>query len=97
MFNPLAGLINVLVGLLELLLSLRVFFKFFGVGGSSSFIVWLNNFTQPLVNPFLGILPSFSIGNFLIETPAIIALVVIGLIGYFIMALLSGHPSHHDY
>jgi uncharacterized protein YggT (Ycf19 family) len=97
MFYPLASLVNVIVGILELLLGLRFFFKFFGIGTASTFVNWLYSFTQPIVNPFIGILPSFSFGGFLIETATILAMVVIGLVGYFLTSFFSPSTHSHTY
>ena len=93
MFNPAASLINAMLGIIAFLLSLRFVFNFFNIGRESTFVNWLDSFTQPLIKPFIGILPSFNWGSFLIETPTIIALIVIGLIGYFIASLLSSLDS----
>lgn len=96
MFNPVGSLINFIVGIIGFFLSLRFLGKFFGVLPTSTFVAWVYNFTQPLITPFIGILPSFSLLGFQIETPTVIALVIVGLIGYFLGSLFFS-PQRSGY
>lgn len=96
MINPIGAVINFIVGVVDVLLTLRLLAKFFGIPPSSSFIAWLYNFTQPLISPFVGIFPSFSLANFLIESPTIVALLIVGIIGYLLGSVFF-FPRRYDY
>ena len=61
MFRIIRTLINIVVGIIELLLSIRLIFKFLVVNADTPFVVWIYGITARLVAPFAKILRT---GNF---------------------------------
>lgn len=82
-------MVNIVVGVIEFLLSLRFIFKFFVVNPSTPFVAWLYGSTASLVAPFARILPNLNIGGFVVDFTTLVALVVYTLVGYAIMEILS--------
>lgn len=84
------SLVNIVIGLIEILLSLRILFKFLGASTDATFVRWLYANTEPLLAPFIGIFPTPIInGQFVIEFTSIVALVVYALMGYILIELLD--------
>lgn len=88
-------LVNIVVSIIELLLSLRFVFKFFGANPSTPFVAWLYDATLPLVNPFARILPDLRLGGFVVDFATLIALIVYVLIGYLILQIFSYAGSRY--
>ncbi len=94
----LISITDLVIGLIEFLIGLRVILKIFGASQSASFVSWVNETTQPLVQPFAGIFPSPRLeGLFVIEFSALFALVVYALIGYLIASVLVTLPMVDRY
>ena len=89
MTNIIRTLVNIVVGVIEFLLSLRFIFKFFVVNSSTPFVAWLYGATSPLVAPFARILPNLNIGGFVVDFTTLVALIVYVLIGYIILEVLA--------
>jgi len=89
MFGIVRTLVNIVVGIIEFLLSLRFVFKFFVVNVGTPFVAWLYGVTAPLVSPFAKILPDFKLGGFVVDFATLIALIVYVLIGYLILQIFS--------
>ena len=89
MFRIIGTLVNIIVGVIEFLLSLRFVFKFFVVNASAPFVAWLYGATASLVAPFARILPDFKAGNFVVDVTTLVALIVYVLIGYLILQIFS--------
>jgi uncharacterized protein YggT (Ycf19 family) len=74
-------LFNLIFGLILLLLGLRIILLLFGANTSSGFVSFIYNASQPFVAPFRGIFPSQYLGSgFFIDTAAILAFIVYGLV-----------------
>lgn len=89
MFGIVRTLVNIVVAVIEFLLSLRFVFKFFTVNPSTPFVAWLYDATVPLVSPFARILPDLKLGEFVVDFATLIALIVYVLIGYLILRIFS--------
>ncbi|MFA6973843.1 MAG: YggT family protein [Parcubacteria group bacterium] len=89
MFGIVRTLVNIIVAVIEFLLSLRFAFKFFAVNPSTPFVAWLYGATAPLVNPFARILPDLRLGEFVVDFATLIALIVYVLIGYLILRIFA--------
>jgi len=89
MFGIIRTLVNIVIGIIELLLSLRFIFKFFTVNPGTPFVAWLYGATASLVNPFAKILPDYKLGGFMIDFTTLVALIVYILIGYLILRIFS--------
>lgn len=82
-------LVGAVVTIVELLLSLRLIFKFLAVNTHTPFVAWVYDSTSVLVKPFVGILPNLNLGNFVIDFATLIALVVYVLAGYLVLQMFS--------
>ena len=94
MFGIIRTLLNIIIGVIEILLSLRFIFKFFVVNAGTPFVVWIYGVTERLVSPFAKILPDFKLGGFVVDFATLTALIVYVLIGYFILKIFSYGGPH---
>jgi uncharacterized protein YggT (Ycf19 family) len=87
MIRVLRTLINLVVGIIELLLIFRLIFKFLVVNTGTPFVAWIYNVTAPLVAPFAKILPDWKISDFVVDFATIAAIVVFGVAGSLLLML----------
>jgi uncharacterized protein YggT (Ycf19 family) len=81
-------LINIVLAVIEFLLSLRFIFLFFGASAASSFVGWIYGASVSLVIPFSGIIPNLKLGSFLVDSSTLMALIVYTVIGKIVVNLL---------
>jgi uncharacterized protein YggT (Ycf19 family) len=80
------GLTNFLSGVIELLIGLRIFLKFFGANQAAPFVSWIYETTDPLLSPFQGMFPSPEIASgFQLEISALFALLVYAFLAYLVI------------
>lgn len=97
MYGIVRTLVNVVVGVIELLLLLRFAFKFFVVNAGTPFVAWLYGVTAPLVAPFSRILPDWKLGGLVVDFATLVALIVYVLFGYLILQAFSYvSPKYRD-
>jgi hypothetical protein len=89
MFRTLRAFINIVVGVVELLLTFRFIFEFLVVNTGTPFVAWLYGVTAPLVAPFSKILPNWKVSGFVVDFAVVAALIVYALAGYFLLMLFS--------
>lgn len=89
MFGIVRTLVNIVVGVIEFLLSLRFVFKFFVVNVGTPFVAWVYGVTAGLVSPFARIVPDLKLGGFVVDFATLVALIVYILIGYLILEIFS--------
>ena len=87
MITILRTLINVVVGIIELLLVFRLIFEFLVVNTGTPFVAWLYKLTAPLVAPFAKILPNWKISGFVVDFATVAALIVFALAGSLLLML----------
>ena len=87
MIRALRTLINIVVGIVELLLIFRLIFKFLVVNTGTPFVSWLYGVTAPLVAPFAKILPNWKISGYVVDFATVAALIVFALAGALLMML----------
>ena len=87
MFRILRAFINIVVGIIELLLTFRLIFKFLVVNTGTPFVAWLYNVTAPLVAPFSKILPNWKFSGFVVDFATVAALIVYSLAGCLLLML----------
>ena len=87
MIRILRSVINIVVGIIELLLAFRLIFEFFVVNTSTPFVDWLYGVTAPLVAPFAKILPNWKVSGYVVDFATIAALIVFALAGALLMML----------
>jgi uncharacterized protein YggT (Ycf19 family) len=88
MFRILRAFINIVVGIIELLLTFRLIFEFLVVNTGTPFVAWLYGVTAPLVAPFSNILPNWKFSGFVIDFATVAALIVFGLAGTLLLMLI---------
>lgn len=84
MFRIIGVLINIVLGIVEILLVLRLIFEALAAR-LAPLVVWLYGVTAPLVAPFVGIFPNWRFGSSVIDAAALVALIVYALVGYFLL------------
>ena len=82
-------LINLVLGIIELLLTFRLIFKFLTVNSDTPFVAWLYGVTAPLVAPFANILPNWEFSGFVVDFATVAALIVIALAGGLLLMIFS--------
>jgi uncharacterized protein YggT (Ycf19 family) len=85
MFRILRTFINIVVGIIELLLTFRLIFEFLVVNTGTPFVAWLYGVTAPLVAPFSKILPNWKFSGFVVDFATVAALVVFALAGSLLL------------
>ncbi len=96
MFRIIRAFINIVMGVIELLLSVRLIFKFLVVNASTPFVAWLYRVTARLVAPFAKILPDYKFSGFVVDFATLAALIVYALIGYFILSIFPYSRNRAD-
>jgi uncharacterized protein YggT (Ycf19 family) len=87
MFRILRAFINIVVGIIELLLTFRLIFEFLVVNTGTPFVVWLYGVTAPLVAPFAKILPNWKFSGFVVDFATVAAIIVFALAGSLLLML----------
>lgn len=89
----LVALVNLFLALVAALLLLRIVLRLFSANPDASFVGWIYRTSGELMAPFRGIFPSPVLGEgYVLDLPAIFALIVYILIGYLILALMGLMP-----
>lgn len=93
--NLLSKIFDVILTLIEFMLSIRFVLIMFKVSSSSRFVSWIYETSAPLVHPFSGILEQFKLWGFVIDFSTLFALIVYGMLGMLIVKLVS-HPMSYN-
>lgn len=79
-----------LIGTMEAFLGVRFFLKILGASQKAPFVRWIYGISDSLLEPFVGMFPSPSIGPyFVIELNTLFAMMVYVIIGYFTVKLID--------
>jgi uncharacterized protein YggT (Ycf19 family) len=81
MIRILRAFINLVVGVVELLLTFRLIFEFLAVNKGTPFVAWLYGVTAPLVAPFAKILPNWEFSGYVVNFATVAAIIVFALAG----------------
>jgi|SRR5208282_3857138 len=92
MFRISRAIINIVVGIIELLLTFRLIFEFLVVNSGTPFVAWLYGVTAPLVAPFSKILPNWKFSGFVVNFATVAALIVFALAGSLLLMLFPYSP-----
>lgn len=88
--NLVISLVNLISGLVEIILSLRLLLKILGANPLTPFVNWVYQTSAPLLQPFAGIFPNPNVdGRFVIEFSTLFAIAVYAIIAYIIVELLA--------
>jgi hypothetical protein len=95
------AIISLLVGAIEILLGLRIFFRLVGANPASGFVDLVYDLTAPLVQPFAGIFGQTAtiagegaVVRSVFDWTALIAFIFYGVIGAILIGLMR-RPRHH--
>lgn len=84
------NLINVVIGVIEAFIGLRIILKLTSASAEAPFVSWIYETSRGLIWPFAGMFPSPVLeGGAIVEFNALIALLVYAFIGYLLMELVS--------
>src|SRR5580698_2128339 len=87
MFRVLRAFINLVLGIIELLLTCRFICEFLVVNTGTPFVAWLYRVTDPLVAPFAKILPNWKFSGFVVDFATVAAIIVFALAGSLLLLL----------
>jgi uncharacterized protein YggT (Ycf19 family) len=91
--NYLVRIINVIVGLFEAILGLRVLFRLFNANGANGFVHWIYQTSGSLMDPFRGIFTAHEIARgYTLDVSALFAMLMYLIIGTILAALLGMLP-----
>ena len=83
-------IINIVFTIIELLISARIVLKLLSANPFTPFVNWIYSLTLGLISPFVNIFPSPVFrGGYVLDIPAIVALVVYAIIAYVIFQLIE--------
>jgi uncharacterized protein YggT (Ycf19 family) len=78
----------VALGIVEVGLVLRVVLLLLAANPSAGFSSWVYGLTYPLVAPFASVFPNLTVAGGILETSALLAMLVYALLGRFVEAIL---------
>lgn len=85
-----ARVINVIIGIIEIVLILRILLDLFGANSVSQFVNWIYGVSTVLLSPFAGAFSPFSLGNGSeFDIVAVLAMIIYAFIGWLLIQLLS--------
>jgi len=96
MFRTIRAFINIVMTVVELLLSSRLILRFFVVNPRTPFVAWVYGITAPLVSPFVKIHPDWKQSGFVLDFSTLAALIVYVLVGFLILGMLSSFRRKSD-
>jgi len=80
---------DIVIGIVEILLIIRVLLKFLGASTQAPFVRWIYETTSPLLSPFEGMFPSSSLTtHFVLEVSTLFALITFALIEVVIETII---------
>ncbi len=96
MFRIIRAFINIVLGIIELLLTFRLIFKFLVVNAGTPFVAWLYGATARLVAPFAKILPDWKFSGFVVDFATLAALIVYAIAGYLLLMIFPYSRKETD-
>lgn len=80
---------DLIIGIIEFLLSIRILLKLLGASTKAPFVVWVYETTKPLLVPFEGMFPTSNLPiGVVIEMSTLIAVVVYAFIGVLLETII---------
>ncbi len=86
-----AGMVNLFVGLAELLLVLRVVLRFFNANPDATFVHWVYSNTQILLEPLRNVFTTSDVvaRGWVVDFVALAGLAFYAAVGYLVVGLIS--------
>lgn len=83
-------LINIIIGIIELMLGLRILLRLFGANPATPFVAWVYNSTNSLLGPFRNMFPVTEVleGSFL-DFTALFALIAYAVLGFLLAQIID--------
>lgn len=81
-------LIDILFMIIEGILGIRFFLRFFGANASAPVVAWVYGVSSDLLQPFAGIFPASSQGRFVVEFSTLFAIIAYAILMHVINAFV---------
>jgi uncharacterized protein YggT (Ycf19 family) len=82
-------LIDLVFGIIQAILMLRIILELFAANSSTPFVAWTYDISNTLLYPFHNIFPSPVLrGGFLLDISAVVAVLAYALLAYFVTELI---------
>ena len=83
------NLSDIIIGIIEFLLSLRIILKLLGASSTAPFVQWIYATTSPLLAPFEGMFPTSTLPvGFVLEVSTLFAVITYAFLGVLLESLL---------
>ncbi len=80
----------IVFGFIELILALRILLRFLNASTGSTFVRWVYQTSDSLINPFRGMFPNPVLdGGYVIEINTLVALLFYAIVGYLIGEIVA--------
>ena len=96
MFRTIRAFVNIVMSIIELLLIIRLIFKFLVVNTGTPFVAWLYGITAPLVSPFAQILPDWKFSGFVVDFATLASFIVFAIAGGLILMIIPSSGKGTD-
>lgn len=85
----LKSLVNLIVGIVVIILGLRFIFRLFSANADNGLVNWIYNSSAEIMGPFRGIFPTTNIEGSVVDFPALFAMFIYMLIGFFVVYIID--------
>lgn len=83
------NLSDIIIGIIEFLLALRILLKLLGASAKAPFVQWVYETTSPLLAPFEGMFPTSTLPvGFVLEMSTLIAVIVYAFLGVLLESII---------
>jgi hypothetical protein len=90
----LSSLVSFFIGIAELILGLRIFFRLVDANQTAAFVSWIYETSDSLMTPFRGIFPPATLeGGIVLDVSAIFTAIMYLVFGAVLMGLLAMLPE----
>ena len=87
---------NFLAALVFTLLGLRFVLRLFGANSANSFVSWIYDMSQPILQPFENIFPSVRVEDgFVVELSTLFAMLIYGILAGLLLNLIAWIGKNH--
>lgn len=85
----LKSFVNVIVGIVTVILGLRFIFRLFAANPDNGLVEWVYNSSAEIMGPFRGIFPTATVEGSVVDFPALFAIFIYMLIGFFVVYIID--------
>jgi hypothetical protein len=82
-------IVNGIVSVIQIALGVRLALQLFAANSSAPFVTSIYEITQPLIAPFAGIFPAWTVGTFTLDLTTIFAMIAYAMLGWLVLFLFS--------